>query len=170
MYFNLKKIFVLSTIVLFVIVYSCTVTNKVSVNKETKKKSSEDSIAAINLKFMNEVLASIKGKENTTVDSVFHNIKSFKGVANFRAEHFLKMMNSGWSKALGVTCNHCHNTNDWASDEKPEKEIARQMWALRQDLNRKVFPAMKGLNNATTAIPRISCNTCHNGRIIPLSN
>ncbi len=127
----MKKIFVLSTITLFVIIYSCTVTNKAGLNKEISKLSYKDSIAAINLKYEKEVLASIKGKENTRVDSVFDNIQSFKGVANFRAEHFVGMMNGGWSKALGVTCEHCHNTNDWASDEKPEKKIAREMWALR---------------------------------------
>ncbi len=68
------------------------------------------------LKYMNEVLESIKGKEKMNTDSVFKNIQLFKGTKNFTAEHFLLMMDIGWGKDLGVSCTYCHVPGKWESD------------------------------------------------------
>jgi hypothetical protein len=70
--------------------------------------SFEDSLEADRLKYMNEVMESIKGKEKLPADSVFKNIKVIKGASSVSAEHFLWMMNWGWSAELGVSCSHCH--------------------------------------------------------------
>jgi hypothetical protein len=43
----------------------------------------EDSLEKDRLKFMNEVLASIKGKEKWPADSVFKNLKVIKGQSLF---------------------------------------------------------------------------------------
>ena len=78
-----------------------------------------DSIADERAKFVAEVMESIKGKEKMPADSVFKNIKMFKGMP---AERLLGIMDKGWGNALGVSCNHCHNTKDWSSEEKKEKQ------------------------------------------------
>src|SRR5262245_19489946 len=36
----------------------------------------------------------------------------------------------GFTVALGVTCSYCHNETNFASDEKPKKEIARKMLSM----------------------------------------
>ena len=36
-------------------------------------------------------------------------------------------MNYGYSRALGVSCMHCHVEQDFASDEKRPKRAAREM-------------------------------------------
>jgi len=73
----------------------------------------EDSLEKDRMKHMNEVMASIKGKEKWRADSVFKNIKVIVGESSVSAEHFLWMMNWGWSKELGVSCFHCHKAGNW---------------------------------------------------------
>lgn len=48
--------------------------------------SSEDSLEADRMKYMNEVMASIRGKEKLPADSVFKNLKVIRGLS---AEHLL---------------------------------------------------------------------------------
>ncbi len=126
--------------------------------------SYKDTLEEERLRYMNEVLESIKGKEKMNTDSVFKNIQTFKGVKNFKADHFLMMMNLGWSEGLGVSCTYCHIPGKWESDEKPEKQIARQMYGLRQLVNDKLG-TMTGLKS--TAPPLINCGTCHHGKPVP---
>lgn len=159
----MRKWLVILSLIVFVV--ACSVATRSS--NSNLQPSMQDSIAKINLAYVQEVLASIKGKENVRVDSVFENIKLFQGEANFRAEHFVRMMNGGWSKALGVTCNLCHNTSDWASDEKNAKIVAREMWGVRQKLNKEIFASLTALRRSNFIGPPISCNTCHNGKLVP---
>jgi hypothetical protein len=64
----------------------------------------------------------------------------------------------GWTRSLGVKCDHCHVQGDFAKDEKPEKEVARamvkMMGNLRQNAN-DYFPDNR--------IQKVSCWTCHRG-------
>jgi hypothetical protein len=61
--------------------------------------------------------------------------------------------------ALGEKCDFCHVTGDYASDEKPTKEIARKMILLARDINSK-FPDGK---------IHVTCYTCHRGAEEPLT-
>jgi len=69
-----------------------------------------------------------------------------------------------WGKAIGVSCTYCHNVNDWASDEKREKLIARDMYNLRQTINGQL---LKNIANLQSQSPKINCGTCHRGKPIP---
>jgi Photosynthetic reaction centre cytochrome C subunit len=74
-----------------------------------------------------------------------------------------------WSTALGVKCSFCHAPSadstvhhpDFASDAKPEKNIARHMFGMTAKINKKYFKFDKDDKGAT--IPAISCITCHRG-------
>src|SRR5712671_2463135 len=61
--------------------------------------------------------------------------------------------------SLGVRCNHCHVSGNFASDEKPTKEKARHMIAMEREINAK-FPDVEG---------HVSCYTCHRGAVEPLT-
>ena len=69
--------------------------------------------------------------------------------------------------ALGVGCNFCHAQEkgslhlDYASDEKPEKEIARSMMRMAMDINKKYFEVGNPLIG--DSLMTVSCNTCHHG-------
>jgi hypothetical protein len=58
--------------------------------------------------------------------------------------------------ALGVQCDHCHDTDDMAKDT-PKKDKAREMILMTQNLNKTSF---KGKD-------RVKCVTCHNGKKEP---
>lgn len=68
---------------------------------------------------------------------------------------------------LGVACNFCHakekNSNklDYASDEKPEKQIARSMMRMTMSINKKFFRIKHPLVGDSTIA--VTCSTCHHG-------
>lgn len=78
-----------------------------------------------------------------------------------------------WKAALGVKCNFCHAPSkdsssrhlDFASDAKPEKDIARHMFRMTAKINKKYFSFNKDDNGAV--IPAVSCATCHRGSAHP---
>jgi len=90
---------------------------------------------------------------------------------NISHEDLDKVMH-GFNDALGVKCNHCHSGGqvdgrfkmDFASDAKPEKEMARNMLRMTAKINKKFFHFKAG---AADAVPPISCMTCHNGKVHP---
>jgi Photosynthetic reaction centre cytochrome C subunit len=87
---------------------------------------------------------------------------------NISHDDLEKVMDS-WKAALGVKCNFCHAPSadstshhlDFASDAKPEKNIARHMYKMTGRINKKYFSFAKDDKGAT--IPVISCITCHRG-------
>jgi hypothetical protein len=102
--------------------------------------------------------AHIAGKEDMPADSVFENIKAFKGVKASR----IPAVMGAFTRALGSHCTLCHVQDKWASDEKKEKNIARGMMRM-----------VGVLNDSLHAIPNIdedahvSCSTCHRGKPKP---
>jgi hypothetical protein len=83
-----------------------------------------------------------------------------------------KVMDS-FKAALGVKCSFCHapskdSTNhmpDFASDEKPEKNIARKMMKMTSKINKKYFSYNK--DEQGHSIPTVECMTCHHGKEHP---
>ncbi|AXY76546.1 c-type cytochrome [Paraflavitalea soli] len=76
-----------------------------------------------------------------------------------------------WKAALGVKCNFCHAPRkddpkklDFASDEKHEKEEAREMFRMTAKINKKYFHYKQG---DTTSVAPIGCMTCHHGQEHP---
>lgn len=76
--------------------------------------------------------------------------------------------------ALGVKCDFCHARRkdddkklDFASDEKPEKEAARNMMRMTGKINKKFFHYKPSEDK--TVLPPITCKTCHNGKSHPES-
>jgi len=73
----------------------------------------------------------------------------------------------GYSKALNVDCNFCHAENktktdiDFASDDKPEKEITRIMMKLTATVNKDYFDYTIVYKAGETMA--VSCYTCHDG-------
>ena len=101
----------------------------------------------------------IKGKEDQPAETVFKNIKTLKGVP---AGRFLDAM-EGFSHALGTNCKKCHDTENFASDDKKEKNIARDMVRMTQDINEKYIKPMPGMDSDS----HVGCFTCHHGQSNP---
>ena len=91
--------------------------------------------------------------QGPTIGQHFKNIKVLNDVP---ADQLGKIMNI-FNASLGVDCSFCHNTKDYTSDEKREKQTARKMIAMTFDINKASFNGR----------PQVSCNSCHNGHNEP---
>ena len=74
--------------------------------------------------------------------------------------------------ALGVTCTHCHvftkagdPMNDFATDVKPQKNMARAMMRMTAGLQPTVQQAV---NKTAETATRVSCAMCHRGAVTPV--
>lgn len=107
----------------------------------------------------------IKGREQEPAEKVFKNIQTpmFKGSP---ASRVLAVMEMGYSRSLGVNCTHCHVPGKWEGEDKPQKQIARDMAAMMARINGE----LKGVKNLRSSQPTINCTTCHRGEIKPALN
>jgi len=79
-----------------------------------------------------------------------------------------------YARSLGVRCGFCHAQGgvgpdgkqklDFASDEKEEKHIAREMMKMVEAINRKYIDRIGDDN----PLEHVTCVTCHMGRVKPI--
>ena len=108
----------------------------------------------------------VLGIAATKPDDGFKNLKILhKDISH---EDLGKVMHS-FNDALGVKCDFCHAPSkdeekhlDFASDEKPEKSIARKMMKMTNKINKKFFHGKSKIGDAG-AVLEVSCVTCHHG-------
>ena len=74
-----------------------------------------------------------------------------------------------FKKSLGVGCEFCHVKSpadstvwDMASDEKPEKSVARKMITMSNKINKDFFKANTKYGDES-AVLEVRCITCHHG-------
>lgn len=82
-------------------------------------------------------------------------------VKGMPAIRVLRIMEQAFTPNLGVGCTHCHQSGQWASDDKPAKNIARRMWTMRAAWQEDV---RKATGNADAVV---TCYTCHKGEPKP---
>src|SRR5512140_2509209 len=96
----------------------------------------------------------------------FHNVQVLSSTLTH--DELIGVMR-GFTKALGVHCDHCHmlipgggeRDFDFPSDAKPEKNVARTMLRMVQTINNEYV----GKVNAHGQ--RVMCGTCHRGHSVP---
>ena len=79
----------------------------------------------------------------------------------------------GFSRALGVRCSHCHkgeegqplSTYDFASDENPNKDRAREMLRMLGTIN----DHLDNIEPSGDQRVNMWCHTCHRGRPRPMT-
>jgi tetratricopeptide (TPR) repeat protein len=79
----------------------------------------------------------------------------------------------GFTRALGVRCSYCHkgeegkslSTYDFASDENPNKNRAREMYRMLGDIN----DHLKKIEPSGDKRVNMWCHTCHHGRPRPMT-
>lgn len=90
---------------------------------------------------------------------------------NISSRELQSLMVDDFQDGLGVACNFCHANAadghglDFASDAKPEKEIARKMMRMTMGLNKKYFQVKHPKLGSEALI--VNCNTCHKGQPFP---
>ncbi len=83
----------------------------------------------------------------------FENVSA---LSDMPADQMGKVMNM-MSAALGVNCNYCHVGTDFAKEQAPHKDVAREMLEMTLSINREHF------GGKTT----VTCYTCHRGQAVP---
>ena len=120
-----------------------------------------DSVEKDRTRLFNEEVAWLAGRENQPAESVYKNIKLFKGQPAIRV---LNIMARGFGPALGVSCSHCHVTGEYDKEDKPTKQIARDMFAMVTAINTEY---LKKIPNIKSTNPTVNCSTCHRGQARP---
>ena len=110
---------------------------------------------------MNDLLKHYAGRETLAAESVFKNIKILKGIT---VENLLRRMNLGYGRSLGVACQHCHVLGHWEDEDKPTKQVARDMMMMTGRINNELLPAIKNLKSEKAGV---NCGTCHRGTARP---
>jgi len=93
---------------------------------------------------------------------------------NIAPKDLKKIMINDFEDGLGVGCNFCHAQGkevgelDFASDAKPEKEIARAMMRMTLGINKKYLKIKHPVIGSDEMV--VTCNTCHNGVAFPDGN
>ena len=79
---------------------------------------------------------------------------------------------AGFERALGIGCEFCHSKSkinvseyDYASDDKPEKEITRKMMKMTEMINKDFFDYT--IVYKANELMAVTCNTCHGGKPRP---
>ena len=106
------------------------------------------------------LLQAIKGQENKPAGEVFKNVQLLK---NIPAGRFLRIMDAGYARSLGVGCDHCHVEDRWEADEKRPKLAAREMIVMTKKINDDLV-MMEHIDNSE---PAVNCTTCHRGYVKP---
>lgn len=76
----------------------------------------------------------------------------------FNGDQSLALQMGVFTASLGVGCSHCHDPNNWGSDDNPNKAVGRRMRGMVGAIN-KHFAGVKN--------PEIGCMTCHQGKPSP---
>jgi cytochrome c peroxidase len=121
----------------------------------------QDTLFALLEQAVQALREAIKGKEKLPAPEVFKNIQIMQKTT---AERLLSVMLIGFSRSLGVSCEHCHTPGQWENDSKPPKLIAREMSNMTGRINRELLTAVAGLKDRK---PVVNCTTCHRGEVKP---
>ena len=120
--------------------------------------------AATNRQFVQRLTARIAGREHDPAGKVFKNVR-LEGLKAIPAEDLLDIMDGGYSRALGVTCTHCHDEDDFSSDAKRPKRAAREMAVMHRGINRQLAKMTHLESDGDDRF--INCGTCHRGTLRP---
>jgi Photosynthetic reaction centre cytochrome C subunit len=121
----------------------------------------QDSAADRN-RMTKELLDQIAGRDTLPAGEVFKNVTT--GLKNVPARKFLAIMNFGYGRSLGVSCAHCHVITAWDSEDKPQKQIAREMAKMDAAI---IHDYLANIKNLKSKEPLVNCTTCHRGSVKP---
>lgn len=126
--------------------------------------------AALGLVFaMSTVYPEAQGRQERGRGAAFTNLQVLP--SDIAAPDLIGLMQAA-EAALGVDCAYCHvfngrgaPDNDFASDEKTTKVVAREMIRMVQQINMTLANAIDKPADELTAV---GCMTCHRGSAIPM--
>lgn len=123
-----------------------------------------DTVPAGRKAVTDELLRDLRAQLNESADAVFKNLKLYNTSHRISVKQLIDTMEY-WSRSLDINCDYCHQKNDWASEALSAKQIARDMYAMQNTINKELLTKIKHLASEPAVI---NCNTCHHGSVLPL--
>lgn len=130
----------------------------------TAPPTKELSAQEINDAFVQQISKLIAGHVQEPAGKVFKNVQ-LDVLKKAPASRFLLIMNLGYSRALGVTCEHCHVKEDFSKDDKRPKRAAREMALMHFSINQQLAKMQELEPNPQGHF--VNCSTCHRGSVKP---
>ena len=102
-------------------------------------------------------------------DSHFTNLRVLP--KNISSKELSAIMVDECNDGLGVGCNFCHAEEkdshrlNYASDDKPEKQMARAMMRMTMKINISFFHLKRPVIGDSVQV--VTCTTCHRGEARP---
>lgn len=127
-------------------------------------RADDDSLAASRERNVAALLDRLGERKMNPAGEVFDSLDIFQRVP---AERLLRIMDQGFSRSLGVGCEHCHDTEVWSSNTKRPKRAAREMVAMVRVINDSLLARIGTLDSDRSTV---NCTTCHRGQIEPALN
>ena len=138
------------------------------------RKKSTSVLMSIGIISLMMMLYAFKSKSN--VEDIYQPVtkwKNLKVLPQDITKDSLDYLMKSYTLALGVDCNHCHAPQkdnpkklDFANDDKIEKEIARGMIQMTNDINKNTFqPHFPDPKPAQVYV--VNCVMCHRGAVNP---
>ena len=121
-----------------------------------------DSLGRLRAETMTQLLATIQGHEDEPARKVF---KSVQLLRDTPAKELLALMDTSYSKALGVDCTSCHIADKWADESRPNKAKARIMIEMVDAINSQHLVQMPRKRDG--GYPTVTCIKCHRGMATP---
>lgn len=109
------------------------------------------------------LMEKFKDKAQEKAGTIYPNLK-VQTLRDLPLERFLRAMNFGYSRGLGVSCDFCHNTADWTDASNRHLAVARDMafWVESMNAKAKEYPNLANRRGVT-----VNCSTCHQGHEEP---
>lgn len=136
---------------------------KTTVHATASQEALADSMQDDRDRHVAALLEKLKGKEQEKASTIFPEL-TIPSLKDMTVERFLRTMNVGYSRGLGVSCNGCHTSGDYADESNEHFGVARQMAQLTEIINAeaKKLPAFANKRGNFT-----NCFTCHQGQHEP---
>ena len=124
---------------------------------------------AVTVAFLLAACAAIRAQKHQQVRADASEFKNLQVLpSNIKHDDLIATMR-GFARGLGTRCEHCHAANppgskeqfDFASDAKPEKNVARTMLRMTRAVNADYLTRVNEHGQTVT------CITCHLGHTVP---
>jgi hypothetical protein len=126
------------------------------------RRMAADSTSEARNRMAKIMLDSLGDRATLPAESIWANLKT--GLAKVPARNLIAIMNMGFGKSLGVTCEFCHVAGHFDKEDSTQKQIAREMFKMVPRINQELLAAIPGIQNKN---PIVNCTTCHRGRVKP---
>src|SRR5205823_12511518 len=123
---------------------------------------------AITAAFLLAACAAIRAQKHQQVRADASEFKNLQVLpSNIKHDELIATMR-GFARALGTRCDHCHVENppgsgerfEYASDKKPEKNVARTMLRMTRAINADYIAHVNEHGQT------VACITCHLGHTV----